>query len=289
MRVALIAPDWGNSWIPLLQKEIESRGHDFDHVKQPYVSSSVDVYLHAWAASQPIPGRRNVMFMRRYEFFTNALSKIEWEYVSDLIFCNSWIKSRVEKYFKAKGINTKTHLIYNAVDTSKWTFRQRKPNNKIGMVCSIHSKKNLPLAMDIISNTDYELHIAGELQDPCVAEYLDYMGKRLKNKVYMYGQIPREQLDVWWEQMGFCLSTSISEGNPNNVLEAMAKGIKPVVHHWPGAEDQFPHLFKTSSEAKTILSSDERHDSSRYLELVNERFSMKNIERAIDIAIGDLQ
>lgn len=305
MRIALVAPDWGNSWIPLFKNEVESRGHEFFHWEAgkecplrfygPHANKHgpgesghdfFDVLLHAWATSEPVPGKRNIMFLRRYELFDNCLSKQNWEHVSDLIIVNSWIKFIVDDYFKRKQIKTKTHLIYNAVDTSQWTFKERKPNKRIGMSCHVHPKKNLPLALDIIAGTDYELHIAGAIQDPCTAEYLDHRAKLQKNKVYLYGHIPREQLNMWWEQMGFCLSTSISEGNPNNVLEAMAKGIKPVVHHWPGAGDQFPHLFNTSQEAKTILSSDERYDSNRYLELVNQRFSLDNIKRVIDIGVS---
>ena len=85
--------------------------------------------------------------------------------------------------------------------------------------------------------------------------------------------------------MDYCLSTSISEGNPNNVIEAMAKGIKPVVHYWPGAETQFkPWLFRSVYEAVAEISGGE-YESDKYLACVRDNFSLANIERVLDLAI----
>lgn len=300
MKIALIAPDWGNSWIPLIQAEVERRGNEFAQITPANLAlasaeliPAFDIFMHAWAGP-PIEGKRNVMFLRRYELFNGALAKIDWEHVQDLILVNSWIKGIVDTHFKAKGIKTKTHLIYNAVDTAQWAYQPRRGNHRIGMACHVHPKKNLPLALELLAQLPpgYELHIAGAIQDSCTAEYLDHLGKALQRKVYLYGHIPRDQLNVWWEQFGFCLSTSISEGNPNNVLEAMAKGIKPLVLNWPGAEDQFPaECIGNSAQALAyiVMNTQAGHspyDSAGYLALVESRFSLNNIKRAVDIALG---
>lgn len=301
MRVALVAPDWGNSWIPLIKAEVERRGHEFEVVRPNHnFALSHDIYIHAWATGPAVRGGRNVMFLRRFELFDGCLTRVNWEHVSDLIIVNSWIKELVDAYFIEKGIQTKTHLIYNAVDLSKWTFKDRKPNNRIGMACHVHPKKNLPLAVEVLSHLpeDFELHIAGQIQDGATAEYINHIAKLNRRRVYMYDHIPREQLDLWWEQMGFCLSTSISEGNPNNVLEAMAKGIKPVVLNWPGAADQFPEEWVGNSGeelAELICEYDPdfnaRHmfanyHSASYRKHVETFYSLDNIRRAVDVALG---
>lgn len=308
MRVALIAPDWGNAWIPMIKAEVESRGHEFQIInpaifKEPEVFDldyAADAHIHAWAVDYVVPGRRNVMFLRRYELFDGCLSKVRWNYVSDLIVVNSWIKDRVDEYFKAKGIQTKTHLIYNAVDLSKWTFKERKPNHRIGMACHIHPKKNLPLAVEVLAHLPehFELHIAGAVQDGATLEYINHIAKLNRRKVYVYRHIPREHLNSWWEQMGFCLSTSISEGNPNNVIEAMAKGIKPIVLSWPGAAEQFFEgwIGNNARELADLIceydpESQTRHIFAGYLsheyrQWVQEWHSLDNIRRAVDIALN---
>lgn len=289
-KIALITP-WENAWVPHFRKAIEARGHDFalgSHLPDSY---RPDAVIHGWAdgAVAPGPNRRDIVVLRRYELFAGACSKIDWAHVDVLVCVNDWIADRVRDFFAAKGIAVPVHVIYNAVDPDAWTFRERKPNKKIGMACHVHPKKNLPLALQILAGlpADYELHIAGAVQDPCTAEYLDHAARTMRRRIYLYGHVPAEHMDVWWEQMGFCLSTSISEGNPNNVIEAMAKGIRPVVHDWPGAAQQLPGgwLFAAAGDAVRMIEAG-GYDSKAYRALVENRFSLANIDRVVDLALG---
>jgi glycosyltransferase involved in cell wall biosynthesis len=283
MKVSLISP-WKNAWVPYYKQAFEKKGFDFVHVPDTSSVSNSDIVLHAWSASQPILGARNLMFLRRYELFSGDFKRINWKNVDTLVCVNSWIKDIAEEIFRNNNISTPVKLIYNGTDLTKWKFRERKPGNKIGMACHIHPKKNLSLAMQILSNLpqEYELHIAGEIQDPCTAEYLNHIGKAMERRVYIYGHIPSEEMDFWWEQHNYCLSTSLSEGNPNNVIEAMAKGIKPVIHNWPGSQDQFPKTFTIIKEAVEMIKETE-YSSSEYRDLISRNFSLKNIDKVVDL------
>lgn len=286
MRVLLLTP-WQNAWVPYFRSEFESRGATFDLAKKWDMISQPDIVLHGWAGqTQPVPGAKNVMFMRRYELFDGALGRVDWRYVDQLICVNTWIADRVREDFARRGITVPVAVIYNGTDLDKWSFKERKAGTKIGMACHIHPKKNLPLAMQILASLPkgYELHIAGDIQDACTAEYLNHMGLVTQRKVYLYGHIPHEQLNFWWEQMNYCLSTSISEGNPNNVIEAMAKGIKPVVHNWPGSDEQFyKHFrFSTVSEAAYMIH-EESYISTQYRDLVKEKFGLSNYAKVADL------
>lgn len=286
MRVALITP-WANAWIPYFKASFESRGHEFVRA-QPGLMGEADLYLHGWASgmSQPIKGAKNVMFMRRFELFEGGLDKINWSHIDHLICVNTWIAERVREVFAERKVSVPVSVIYNGTDCDRWKFKVRAPGKRIGMACHVHPKKNLPLALQVLASLPdgYELHIAGEVQDSCTAEYLNNLGEKARRKVYLYGHIDASQLSLWWEGMNYCLSTSISEGNPNNVIEAMAKGIKPVVHSWPGAEDQFqPWLFTTVGQAvKQILTNE--YESEIYRGWVRDKFSLKNIEAVVDLA-----
>lgn len=291
MRVALVTP-WDNAWVPYFRKSIEARGHEFALYRPKQELARADVVMHGWASgdSQPLGGARNVMFLRRYELFDGGLGRVKWDGVDALICVNSWIRDIVQSVFEQNKVKTPVHLIYNGTDATRWRFRERGHGKKIGMACHVHPKKNLPLAAQILAflPEGYELHIAGEIQDPCTAEYLNHLGKRVRRKIYLYGHIPTEQLSLWWEQMNYCLSTSLSEGNPNNVIEAMAKGIKPIVHDWPGAEDQFPDTlrFKTVMDAVLETAEGSSYESARYRSIVEQKFSLTNIERAVDLALA---
>lgn len=290
MKVTLITP-WDNAWVPMYKEAFERRGHEFQCVKPGTEVSGQDVVLHGWAsgASQPVAGARNVMFLRRYELFDGGLAKVKWVGVDHLVCVNRWIANVVREVFKQMEVKTPVSTIFNAVDTRRWTFKERKGNHRVGMACHVHPKKNLPLALQVLAclPPEYELHVAGDIQDQCTAEYMNHVGKAMKRKVYLYGHIDRAKLDLWWDQMGVCLSTSLSEGNPNNVIEAMAKGLKPVVHRWPGADEQFPAgtVFSDAATAAWMITS-ESYPSTGYRQWVDLNYSTRNIEKVVDLALA---
>lgn len=79
----------------------------------------------------------------------------------------------------------------------------------------------------------------------------------------MYGHVG--DIDLWLEDKNYLLCTAISEGCPNNVIEAMAKGIKPVVHNWPGSESLFRgYVFNTVDEAVDMMSPQSPYRSGAY-------------------------
>jgi glycosyltransferase involved in cell wall biosynthesis len=295
MNITLITP-WKNVWVDMFHAEVERRGHHFSWWAIPHwrahEANKPDLVLHGWATEEhggpAYPGARNICFLRRFELF-GGFSKLPFDKLDGIICCNTWIEGVAKKILKKLEADVPVHTVYNAVDTSKWTLVKRgPPSRKIGMACFVHPKKNLPLALQILAKLPegYELHVAGDIQDPCTAEYLNNTAKALRRKIYLYGQLPHEELDAWWSQFDVCLSTSISEGNPNNVLEAMAKGIRPVVHAWPGAEDQFPGscLFSTVEGARHAIMEHEKEPST-WRDYVADRYSLRNIGLALDLAM----
>ena len=294
MKVTLISP-WDNAWVPHYKSAVEKRGHDFIHwvpKKDSPAPQDQDVVIHGWATGAGFwdEKARHIVCLRRYELFDGLMGFVPWERVRGLVCVNKWIKEQAEGMLKEHGQSVPTHLIYNSVDLGKWTFRERGPGTKIGMACHIHPKKNLPLALQVIAMLppEYSLHIAGGVQDECTMHYIENFAQANRRSVVIYGQLPSEQMNLWWEQMNYCLSTSLSEGNPNNVIEAMAKGIKPLVHRWPGVEDQFDRMsiFDTADwAAKMILSKS--YDSASYRRAVEEKFSLANVDRVLDLALED--
>lgn len=289
LRILLIT-SWDNAWIPHFRLAFEKRGHQVVVIKKEDVAhwQLADVVLHMWACvTNPVRGAVNIMFMRRYEFFDYNWHEYDWSKIDKLIFCNDFFKSEFDKQFNKPPCETE--LIYNVVDTGKWTFRQRVHGNKIGMACHVHPKKNLPLAVEILKELggNYELHIAGQIQDACTALYLT----REKN-VFLYGHVPKENMNEWWGDKNYCLSTSISEGNPNNVIEAMAKGIPAVINNWPGAKSQFPAecVFDKVSAAVDFIKRRESENyrsriTSDFLrQWVMDKYSIRNIETIVGLA-----
>jgi glycosyltransferase involved in cell wall biosynthesis len=226
-----------------------------------------------------------VVFVRRYEYYAYDLETVRWDKVDSVIVVNDFIAGMLE----AKT-GVKPHVIYNGVSLDKWTYRKREHGNRVACVGFVHMKKNYPLAMQIMSMVprDYELHIVGGVQDEPTLEYLMYLAYHLRINMQIHGMIPANEIDAWLDDKNYLLCTAITEGNPNNVIEAMAKGIKPLVHAWPGSVEQFnEHVFFTAEEAARMIHPESKYDSEKYRRIVEERFSLSNYEKVREIVLGE--
>jgi hypothetical protein len=70
------------------------------------------------------------------------------------------------------------------------------------------------------------------------------------------------------------LLASPVEGNPNCIIEALALGIKPVVHNFPGSKGQFHEesMFNTIEEAVKIITSKDYY-SKDYREYAEQNYN----------------
>lgn len=280
MKILMLTPDWGHPWMKIYPKLFEAKGHTVDIKEKP--ERGYDLVLHMWSVTFPIPGSINIFFMRRYELFERIWMKFNWDNVDCMIFVNDWIKFQVDSWLKQSKIETETRLIYNAIDLGKWTYKRREHGKRIGMSCRVNYKKNLPLALQVLKALPegYKLHIAGDVQDGSLMAYMSNLAVSMGIKVHFYGFV--EDMDGWWDHMDYCLSTSFTEGNPNNVLEAMAKGIMPVVHNWPGAKAQFS-TFDTADEAAEIITRGD-YSSEKYRGIVESKHNMANLNEVVELA-----
>ncbi len=78
----------------------------------------------------------------------------------------------------------------------------------------------------------YKLYIAGKFQDDMLKMYWYYQVKEMKldNNIIFDGW--QSDIEEWLENKNYILSTSIHESFGYGIAEAMASGIKPVIHNF---------------------------------------------------------
>lgn len=287
MKIEIITP-FKMQWIDGFKNVL--KGHIVEVMDSPTDSlSNVKVFM--WCNQDTINfiNKNNkicryIVFLRRYELYSVAWETLQWDKVDEIIVVNDFIADEFAKLTKKIP-----HVIYNGIyPDGKWKFKERKHGKKIAMVGFINQKKNYPLAVQILAALpeDYEIHLAGKVQDIATMDYVDNLVRDMKRKVYLYGHISR--MDMWLEDKNYLLSTAISEGCPNNVIEAMAKGIKPIVHNWPGSKQQFGEFcFNTISQAVSMMLPESPYQSQVYRDMVLEKFGIGNYLAAKKIILGE--
>lgn len=288
-KILIIDYSWGKTWLPLYINALQKRGYRFKvwDGKTELIDDKPDVVLCTWADrdfTSHFPDAKHFMMMRRFELFHAPWKNFNWKKINALICCNPWIAAEMSEVLGKE----KVYYLPNPIDPSLWNFKERGHGTKIGMVCRVHPVKNLPLAAQIFMSlpTGYELHIAGKIDDSSIWSYMKNVlwGKRLK----FHEEISHKSLDSWWEQMDYCLSTSVSEGDPMNVLEAMAKGIKPIIHNWPGALNIFgpSMVFDTVPQALDMINGVSPYNSQEYLDFVKNENSVDLADRLAEMIDG---
>jgi glycosyltransferase involved in cell wall biosynthesis len=124
---------------------------------------------------------------------------------------------------------------------------------------------------------EYRLFFGGIFQNRTLEQYLKHMVDALELRDVVFFDGWQEDVRSWLEDKHYIVSTSIIESQGIGLLEAMACGLKPVIHNFPGANEIFPseYLFNISEEfCNQILS--ENYQSPRYRRFVEERYSLKN-------------
>ncbi|WP_324823952.1 glycosyltransferase [Sinanaerobacter sp. ZZT-01] len=233
--------------------------------------------LIAYGSRHPAAiNKKIVCRIHSYEIFTDYPLKVNWGMVDRVIFVAKHIRDQaVEKF----GIAIeKTTVIPNGVTMSQYTFNERRPGFHIAYVGYINYKKGPMLLLQTfkaIYDTDsrYKLYIAGRFQDDRDVLYFKQMIQewRLEKNIIYEGW--QDNLDSWLEDKDYILCTSILESQNMSVMQAMSKGIKPIIHNFVGARGIYPkHLiFNTIKEAVDMLS--QSYNSISYKNYVQEKYS----------------
>lgn len=225
-----------------------------------------------------------------HEVFTKIPGLIEWEKVDDLIIVSEYFKRLL--ILSIPGIETKTniHVIHNGVDLERFHFRERQKGYNLAVVGLYNLRKNPSLLLQcfkrlIVLDPRYRLHICRLGEETSYSRiYLEY----LIHQMGLDGCIEREEgwvddVDGWLEDKEYIVSTSIAESFHCTIAEGMAKGIKPIIHNWPGAMEFWPkeYIFNDTDEFIAMVTSN-RYDSQRYRRYIEENFPLTKQLEAID-------
>ncbi len=230
--------------------------------------------------------------LHSYEAFTYYPNQVNWDCVDKLIFVSEDICKYVIEHSKVNKENT--IVIPNGVDMSKWSFKQRNPGFNVAYVGYINHKKGPMLLLHTIKaiyNQDsrYKFYIAGQFQDPRYSLYFKHMVKEfgLENNFFFEGW--QQNLDKWLEDKNYILCTSVLESQNMSVMQAMAKGIKPVVHNFVGAKGIYlnKYLWNTIDEAVCNIT-EEPYNSDEYRSFIEINYSLEKQINTIDKMINEL-
>ncbi|KNF09651.1 glycosyltransferases involved in cell wall biogenesis [Gottschalkia purinilytica] len=223
--------------------------------------------------------------LHSYEAFTNNPNNVNWDNIDKIVFVAEHIRRFVIDKFDIR--EERTCVIPNGIDMKNWTFKSRNDGFNIANVGYIDYKKGPMLllqAFKSIYDMDcrYKLYLAGKFKDDRDVLYFNQMVKQLGIEKNVFFEGWQNDLDNWLEDKNYILCTSVLESQNMSVMQAMSKGIKPIIHNFVGAKGIYKeeYIWNTIDEASNYIVSN-NYDSKDYRDFIKNNYELSKTIKSI--------
>lgn len=244
-----------------------------------------------------LPKRKRVVVrLHQHDLFSPLLCDTDWGRI-DAVVLNMNETGRAALLQRVPQIGEKTRLIDcpRGVDLEEAEFVDRGPGNQLACVCDLSLLAGPALMLQCMkalceADEQYMLHVAGAIRDDALEAYLHTMTDELglSGRITVHGY--QEDLGAFLADKSYLVSTTLFDGFPQAVLEGMARGLKPVVHAFPGSRGMLPDecLFRTPEEFRRIVA-DGRYEPKAYRAFVEQRFPLRRSHERINELLMELE
>ncbi len=229
-----------------------------------------------------LDGKHIICRLHSYEAFSGFARKIKWEKIDDLVFVAKHIKDIVvqqvpEVIERVKNIR----IVPNGVNLDKFAFKDPSKGTNLAYLGQINYKKGPMLLLHAFRelvqvDEKYRLFIGGNFQDDRYKLYFDQMIREmdLENNIQMDGWV--EDVGTWLDDKQYIVCTSVLEGHPVGLMEAMTCGLKPVIHNFVGAREIYPekYLWNSIPEFVSRVTGPD-YDSREYRLFIVKHYSLQ--------------
>ncbi len=248
-----------------------------------------DISWFEWCTNLAVIGSRqpkvckNIIRLHRYEAYEQWPQLVNWTNIDALVTVgNSFVKDALLRRVPYIENQTPVITISNGINLEKFTFTDRTHGKNIAFLSNLRMVKNPAFVLQCMQklhymDPEYRLFFGGLFQDDTLEQYLRHMVSILGLRDVVFFDGRREDVSSWLEDKHYIVSTSLIESQGVGLLEAMACGLKPVIHNFPGADQIFPSefLFNIAEEfCEHILS--EQYEPHTYRRFVEENYALKD-------------
>jgi glycosyltransferase involved in cell wall biosynthesis len=232
--------------------------------------------------------------LRAADAFDPALDDVQWDRVDavaadDLNATEGLLRRRIGELDRAE-----IHRIPFGLDVPAAPVVQRTAGKNLVCLDPVSHRHNPALLIQcfarlLADNAEYRLIFGGYFVDDMLTDYLRHMVEQMGLSQAVRFEPRRGPLSAYLRDKHVLVSADML-GDYRLVLQAMARGLKPVVHASPSANEMFPpeHLFRTPEEfCRAVL--DTPHRPTEWHRYVAERFPLAGRLRAVNALLCDIE
>jgi glycosyltransferase involved in cell wall biosynthesis len=242
-----------------------------------------------------------IVRLHSYEFFDSMVDHINYSNVDKFIVVNYSLSNLMHK--RVSISNKKLKTVYHGIDLKKFQIANNKvKSNKVGVAGYINYKKDPSFMLNCfheISKLCPQLEFvwAGEHQD--LRYHLNMIHNMSKYKFKLTMLPWQTDMNKFYEDIDYTISSSLFESCHLSILEGMACGVIPQVRLWEGADNIYPShsLFITPDscaqkiflfENNQILSGSLEEKRQAHRDWVKKYFSWEKHVESMDAVIQEV-
>jgi len=240
-----------------------------------------------------LEGKHVICRLHSYEALAGFATKINWKNICDLIFVAEHIKNIVIQQVPGlPDIVGNIHIVPNGIDMNKFSFKDRPRGRNLAYIGNVNFKKGPMLLLhafrELVQKDDkYRLFVAGSFQDARYQLYFDQMIKEMgmEDNIRFNGWV--KDINSWLEDKQYIVCSSLLEGHPVGIMEAMARGLKPLIHNFVGARGIYPDKYLWNTIPEFVrMATEENYNSTEYRGFIETNYSMEKQLESIDRIIS---
>lgn len=232
---------------------------------------------------------RMIALLESQDILNLPTQAVNWHGVQAVILCGG--SDLKELFIEQAGLLPDTLRIMTAepiVDPERIAFTGRKRGKRIAAVGPWDARRNPMFALMCFQklhflDPDTRLYLAGTFTDAATERYVRAMIEALglDNVVFLDG--PIKDLKKWFKDKQYILSTAIDGAGMEDVWLAMACGLRPVVHTFPGASERLEseYLFMLAEDfCNQVLHGN--YDAAGHRADAERHFMQRSLEQVIN-------
>lgn len=228
-----------------------------------------DIYEH------DLVGKKIIVRPIDIEVWYGHQAGSKWECVTDCIFIAPHIRDLMIKDLPS---SIKIHTIPCGVNLDRYTFKNRTTGFNIAVISEKWTSKGTDLMLQIALklkkiNPRYKIHWLGKWSDYEweIKYFEDFVKHHDLNFEFTEWIEGDNAANDFLEDKNYLLHASHKEAFSYATAEAMAKGIKPVVHRFYGGDALWPSLTWSSIDEAVEMITSLEYDSEKYYKYLLDR------------------
>ncbi|HEX6665099.1 MAG TPA: class I SAM-dependent methyltransferase [Solirubrobacterales bacterium] len=224
----------------------------------------------AWYSRNKRPDQQLVVRMHRMEVYTDHPAAVEIDNVDQVVCVSRHIADEAIERFGWDP--AKLRVIPNSVDVDRFRLPKKDgARHTLALVGYVPMRKRLDRALDVLEELRkqeprFRLVAVGHspsefdwvVRRPEEIEYFRRCFGRIEESPNLRGAVTfvpfSDDLPSLFEQAGFVLSTSESEGHQVALAEGAASGAVPAIVDRAGATDQYPNRWVHANAAEAVAA-----------------------------------